>query len=107
MEKKKSSQLKDFQHKLSKKMDNKTKANTIIIGDLKVKNMAQSNKQKGKRKKAQNRSTQNQGYLSLFIGFLAYKAELIGKRIKKSMKAILPKCAVFVEIILIEMEIVL
>ncbi len=83
MEKKKSNQLRDFQHKLSKKMVNNTKANTIIVGDLKVKNMAQSKKQKGKKKRAQNRSTQNQGYLSRFIGFLAYKAELIGKRVIK------------------------
>ena len=52
MEQKKSNQLKDFQHKLSLKMVNNTKANTIIVGDLKVKNMAQSKKQKGKRKKA-------------------------------------------------------
>jgi putative transposase len=83
MAKKKSNQLKDFQHKLSKKMVNNTKANIIIFGDLKVKNMAQSKKQKDKRKKAQNRSTQNQGYLSRFIGFFAYKAELIGKRVIK------------------------
>ena len=83
MEKKKSNQLRDFQHKLSKKMVNNTKANTIIVGDLKVKNMAQSKKLKGKRKRAMNRSNQNQGYLSRFIGFLAYKAELIGKRVIK------------------------
>ena len=37
METKKHNQLKDFQHKLSKKMVNNTKANTIIVGDLKVK----------------------------------------------------------------------
>ncbi len=41
---KKSNQLRDFQHKLSKKMVNNTKANTIIVGNLKVKNMAQSKK---------------------------------------------------------------
>jgi len=83
MEKKKSNQLKDFQHKLSKKMVNNTKANTIIIGKLAVKKMAQSKKLKGKRKRAMNRSTQNQGYLSRFIEFLTYKAELIGKRVTK------------------------
>jgi len=83
MEKKKSNQLKDFQHKLSKKMVNNTKANTIIVGDLKVKNMAQSKKLKGKRKRAMNRSNQNQGYLSRFIEFLTYKAELIGKKVIK------------------------
>jgi putative transposase len=83
MEKKKSNQLRDFQHKLSKKMVNNTKANTIIVGDLKVKNMAQSKKLKGKRQRAMNRSNQNQGYLSRFIEFLTYKAELIGKRVIK------------------------
>ena len=83
MEKKKSNQLRDFQHKLSKKMVNNTKSNTIIVGDLKVKNMAQSKKLKGKRKRAMNRSNQNQGYLSRFIEFLTYKAELIGKRVIK------------------------
>lgn len=83
MERKKHNQLKDFQHKLSKKIVNNTKANTIIIGKLAVKKMAQSKKLKGKRKRAQNRSTQNQGYLSRFIEFLTYKAELIGKRVIK------------------------
>ena len=28
-----------------------------------------------------NRSTQNQGYLSRFVGFLTYKAQKIGKRV--------------------------
>ena len=83
MERKKSNQLKDFQHKLSKKMVNNTKANTIIIGKLAVKKMAQSKKLKGKRNRAMNRGTQNQGYLSRFIEFLTYKAELIGKRVIK------------------------
>ena len=64
-------------------MVNNTKANTIIIGKLAVKNMAQSKKLKGKRKRAMNRGTQNQGYLSRFIEFLTYKAELIGKRVTK------------------------
>jgi len=57
--------------------------NTIIIGKLAVKNMAQSKKLKGNKKRSLNRSTQNQGYLSRFIEFLAYKAELIGKRVIK------------------------
>ena len=60
-----------------------SKANTIIVGDLKIKNMAQSKKLKGKRKRSMNRSTPNQGYLSRFIEFLAYKAELIGKKLIK------------------------
>lgn len=67
MEAKKSHQIKDFQHRLSKKMIENTKANTIIVGDLNVKNMAQSKKVTGKKKRSINRSTQNQGYLSRFI----------------------------------------
>jgi len=122
MEKKKSNQLRDFQHKLSKKMVNNTKANTIIVGDLKVKKMAQSKKLKGKRKRAMNRSNQNQGYLSRFIEFLTYKAELIGKKVIKIDESYTSKmCYVcgklhemplgreiwnaIVEIILIEIEI--
>ncbi|WP_231585516.1 RNA-guided endonuclease TnpB family protein [Methanosarcina sp. WWM596] len=81
MEAKKSNQIKDFQHKLSKTMIENTRANTIIVGDLNVKKMAQSKKVTGKRKRSQNRSTQNQGYLSRFIEFLTYKAELTGKRV--------------------------
>jgi len=81
MSRKLSCQNKDYQHKLSKKMVENTKANTIIIGDLKVKKMAIKKKKsivkpkKGdaKRRKARNRSTQNQGYLSRFIGFLTCK----------------------------------
>jgi len=63
MEAKKSNQIKDFQHKLSKTMIENTRSNTIIVGDLNVKNMAQTKKVTGKRKRSQNRSTQNQGYL--------------------------------------------
>ncbi|WP_321416873.1 transposase [uncultured Methanomethylovorans sp.] len=81
MEAKKSHQIKDFQHNLSKKMIENTKANTIIVGDLNVKSMAQSKKATGKKKRSINRSTQNQGYLSRFIGFLTYKAELRGKKV--------------------------
>lgn len=87
METKKSNQLKDFQHKLSRKMVENTRANTIIVGDLKVKKMAQpkiingEKQKKTKRIRSRNRSTQNQGYLSRFIEFLTYKAELRGKRV--------------------------
>ncbi|WP_052722625.1 zinc ribbon domain-containing protein [Methanosarcina sp. WWM596] len=45
--------------------------------------MAQSKKVTGKRKRSQNRSTQNQGYLSRFIEFLTYKAELTGKKVTR------------------------
>jgi len=70
-------QIRDFEHKLSRKMISNTRANTIIIGELDVKNMAQSNKTNS----GLNRSTQNQGYLSRFAGFLTYKAKIVGKKI--------------------------
>ncbi|MFX1519946.1 MAG: hypothetical protein ACFFCD_08495 [Promethearchaeota archaeon] len=41
-ERKRDAQLKDFQHKLSTKLVNNTKANTLIVGALAVKAMAQS-----------------------------------------------------------------
>jgi len=84
-----SNQIKDDQHKWSDKMVRNTRSNTIIIGDLNVKEMAQSRIRiesetediiKVKSHKL-NRSTQNQGYLSRFVGFLTYKAEKIGKRV--------------------------
>ena len=49
MEAKKSNQIKDFQHKLSKTMIENTRANTIIVGDLNVKSMAQSKKVTGQK----------------------------------------------------------
>ena len=87
MSRKKANQVKDFQHKLSKTMVENTKANTIIVGDLDVKQMAQpkvkdgKKEKKTKRKRGLNRSTQGLGNLGRFVQFLTYKAELIGKRI--------------------------
>jgi putative transposase len=48
MQKKATDQRKDFQHKLSRKIVENTKANTIIVGDLDVKEMAQE-KEKSKK----------------------------------------------------------
>jgi len=79
MERKRSNQIKDIQHKLSKKLVENTKATTIVVGDLAVKQMPQSRQATP----GLNRSTQNTGYLSRFIGFLTYKAERIGKRVIK------------------------
>ncbi len=78
-EKKRNNQMKDFQHKLSKKIVNNTRSNTIIVGDLNVKQMAQSKIAN----RGINASTQNTGYLSRFIGFLTYKAILAGKKVIK------------------------
>jgi putative transposase len=74
--KKSSDQIRDYQHKLSRKMVDNTKANTFIIGKLGVKEMAHSKKATA----GLNRSTQNNGYLFRFSRFLAYKAHLAGKR---------------------------
>ncbi len=78
-ERKRSNQIKDFQHKLSRKIVENTRANTILVGDLSVKQMPQSRQATP----GLNRSTQNTGHLSRFIGFLTYKATLAGKRVIK------------------------
>ena len=72
-----SNQIRDVQHKLSRKMVDNTRANTLIVGDLDVKEMPNSNKASS----GLNRSTQNNGYLSRFVRFLTYKAELAGKKV--------------------------
>ena len=79
-------QMRDYQHKISKQIVRNTKANTIIIGDLKVKEMAKKKKGTGNAKKTKinktlNHSTHNTGSLGRFAKFLTYKAELLGKRI--------------------------
>jgi len=74
-------QLCDFQHKLSRKMVDNTRANTLIIGALEVKQMAQSKKVPKPIRNGLNRATQNMGTLSRFARFLTYKATLVGKRV--------------------------
>ncbi len=86
MIKKCSYQLKDYQHWLSHQIISNTKANTIIVGKLKVKQMAQKkkgteNSKKNIIHKTLNHSVQNTGYLSRFVKFLTYKAEKVGKRV--------------------------
>ncbi len=76
-ERKQSNQIKDFQHKLSKKLVENTRAATILVGDLSVKQMPRSKQATP----GLNRSTQNTGHLSRFIGFLTYKAALAGKSV--------------------------
>ena len=69
-------QNRDWMHKLSRRIVENTKANTIVVGDLNVKGMAQSKQTFS----GLNRSTQNNGFLGCFVRFLTYKAELEGKR---------------------------
>lgn len=79
--KKCANQLRDFQHKLSRRMIYKTKANTFVIGALEVKQMAQSKKVPMCMRSGLNRATQNTGTLARFARFLTYKAQLVGKRV--------------------------
>jgi len=86
MKEKCANQLRDFQHKISKQVVENTKANTIIVGELNVKQMARKKKtttspRKNKANKTLNHSIQNTGSLGRFVQFLTYKAEKIGKRV--------------------------
>jgi putative transposase len=81
MQRKCASQLRDFQHKISKKIVTNTKANTIVIGDLDVKEMAASKHGGRKADRTLHHSVQNTGSLGRFAQFVAYKAELAGKRV--------------------------
>jgi putative transposase len=80
-ERKRDAQLKDFQHKLSKKLVENTKANTLIVGDLQVKHMAQSTRVPHAMRSGLNRATQNAGTLGRFVQFLTYKSKRVGKRV--------------------------
>ncbi|MFW9988093.1 MAG: RNA-guided endonuclease InsQ/TnpB family protein [Candidatus Odinarchaeota archaeon] len=86
MIRKRTYQLRDFQHWLSKQIISNTKANTIVVGKLPVKKMAQKkkgirNSKRNKIDKTLNHSIHNTGYMSRFVEFLTYKAEKIGKRV--------------------------
>jgi putative transposase len=76
-------QLQDFQHRLSRRMIDNTRSNTLLIGALKVKQMAQSRKVPMNMRSGLNRATQNTGTLARFARFLTYKAQLVGKRVIK------------------------
>ncbi len=80
-ERKRDDQLKDFQHKLSTKVVNNTKANTLIVGELQVKAMAQSTKVPNFMRSGLNRATQSTGTLGRFVQFLTYKSKRVGKRL--------------------------
>lgn len=76
---KKKNAMKNYLHKLSKKLITNTKANTLIIGDLSVNQIPEM--KKGFNKLDIN--TQNNIYLHNFINLLSYKAENIGKKVIK------------------------
>ena len=79
-ERKRDDQTRDFQHKLSRKLVENTKANTLIVGDLEVRHMAQSNKVPKPMRSGLNRATHNSGALGRFVQFLTYKSKRVGKR---------------------------
>jgi len=81
MKRKSANQIRDFQHKLSRKIVDNTKANTIIVGDLAVKKMGRKG---GVKKRGLNRAIQNTGTLGRFVRFLTYKAKIVGKRVKET-----------------------
>jgi putative transposase len=79
-------QMRDYQHRISNKIINNTRANTLIIGDLNLKHMVKKQKGSGNRLKAKARKTlhysiQSTGSLGRFAQFLTYKAEIVGKRV--------------------------
>ena len=71
-------QMKDIQHKLSRKIVDNTRANTIILGDLSVKEMSQESNKRGL-----NKSLQNTGSIARLVSYLTYKAQLAGKKVIK------------------------
>jgi putative transposase len=80
-QKKCANQLRDFQHKISRRIVYKTRANTLVIGALEVKQMAQSKNAPMYMRSGLNRASQNTGTLARFARFLTYKAKLVGKRV--------------------------
>lgn len=77
MNRKSSNQMRDNIHKMSRKVVDNTKSNTIIVGDLSPKKMCQKNKHQ----KTLHASVHNSGFFSRFVGFLTYKSRLVGKRV--------------------------
>jgi putative transposase len=87
MMKKQSNQNRYYLHNLANKLLKNTRANTIIVGDLDLKQMAKKKKGTGKKWKNKANKTLNRrvlsGAMGLFVQFLTYKAQKIGKKIIK------------------------
>lgn len=89
MRRKSSNQLKDIHHKLTRHIVDNTKANTIIVGDLSVKDLCKINKYQ----KGLHTSLHNTGIIGRFVSILTYKAELKGKKVvKRSERKTSKKC---------------
>ena len=76
---KKKNAMKNYLHKLVKKLITNTKANTLIVGDLSVNHIPLI--KKGFNKLDLN--TQNYIYIHNFINLLSFKAEMMGKKVIK------------------------
>ena len=79
-------QLSDFQHKISKRVVENTRANTLVLGVLDIKAMARKKKPTAyprvdKANRTLNYSLQNTGFLGRFAEFLTYKAKKVGKSV--------------------------
>lgn len=89
MKRKLANQLLDFQHKISKRVVENTRANMIIIGALSVKRMIRRTKRTTgiscqlNAQKTLNHSLVNTGFMGRFAKFLTYKAQKIGKRVTR------------------------
>ncbi len=88
MQQKLANQLRDFQHKISKHVVENTRANTIIIGALKIEEMAtkknlKTNHSRNSAQKTLNHSIQNTGFMGRFAEFLTYKAKKVGKKVTR------------------------
>jgi putative transposase len=86
MVRKLASQLKDFQHKISKVVVTNTKAKILIFGKPNIKKLARNtggtgNAKTSKQKKTLHYSLQNTGSISRFIELVTYKAKRLGKKV--------------------------
>jgi putative transposase len=73
----------DWQHKQSTKLVANTQANTLIVGDLSPKAMAQKSTKHSpsSQSNALHRGVHNTGHLGRFVHMLTYKAQRVGKRV--------------------------
>jgi putative transposase len=83
MNRKLANQIRDFQHKISKKIISNTKSNTLIFGKPSIKSMIKNKnfKKTNIKTKSLHFSIQNTGILSRFIELVTYKAEKVGKKV--------------------------
>jgi putative transposase len=92
LQRKLANQLRDFQHKISKRVLEHTRANTFVLGALDIKAIARKKKpidnpRVNKAYRTLHHSLQNTGFLGRFAEFLTYKARKVGKRVVRIAEA--------------------